>query len=98
MTQPLAQDSILGFSMAEAFQWIKLFLDKWTVIVPVILFLASSAGLTFSAMDNSDKDIEIQDGKEQIKNIANYYAEPKKVKSDCGSCAVFIENHKRKEH
>lgn len=80
------------------YKWTELILKNWAVVVPILLFLATSTGLTFSAMDNSDKDIEIKASQEQIKNIANHYTQKKVVKSTCLSCDAFINNHIKREH
>jgi len=80
------------------FEWIKLILDKWAVLLPATLFLASSVGWSFSSVDNSDKDIEIEASQEQIRNIANYYAKPKVVKSTCSPCGSYLNQHLKQEH
>jgi len=85
--------------MATAFDWIKLALDRWTVILPICLFLASATGLSFSMADNSDKHAEIKAVQEQITNIANHYR-PKEiiVKSTCGNCGSYLNHHLKEYH
>ena len=81
---------------AELFDWVKLLLDKWTIVVPMLLFIGSTTGLSFSMMDNSDKDIELIAKDEQITNIANHYTKPKAVESsDCNYCKKEINKLKR---
>lgn len=84
----------------ELFDWIKLILDKWTVILPICLFLASATGLSFSMVDSADKDAEIKATQEQITNIANHYAAPKTitVKSNCGECMRAVKNLRKEYH
>jgi len=85
--------------MRDAFDWIKLVLDKWAVILPICLFLASATGLSFSMVDNSDKDAEIKAVQEQITNIANHY-KPKEVviKSTCSPCGSYLNQHLKEYH
>jgi len=85
--------------MATAFDWIKLALDKWTVILPICLFLASATGLSFSMADSADKDAEIKAAQEQITNIANHY-KPKEiiVKSTCSPCGSYLNQHIKEFH
>ena len=82
--------------MATAYDWIKLALDKWTVILPVCLFLASATGLTFSAIDNAEKDELTRAMKEQITILAK----PKEVivKSNCSPCGSYLNKHLKEYH
>ena len=86
--------------MATSFEWIKLILDKWTVILPVCLFLASATGLSFSMVDNADKDDEIKASQEQIAAIANHYIAPKTVtvKSNCNKCLNEVKKLREEFH
>jgi len=86
--------------MATTFEWIKLILDKWAVVVPVLLFLLSATGLSFSMVDNADKDEEIKASHKQIEQIANHYAAPKTitVKSNCNQCLNEVRKLRREFH
>lgn len=86
--------------MRDAFDWIKLVLDRWAVIVPVCLFLASATGLSFSIADNADKQAEIKASQEQIAEIANHYAAPKTVtvESNCNQCMNEIKKLREEFH
>lgn len=78
--------------MATGFEWTKLILDKWTVILPIILFLCSSVGWSFSAVDNSDKDTEIQAVYKNIETIKQHYTKKPQKCPDCG-LKDHIKNH-----
>ena len=86
--------------MRDAYDWIKLALDRWAVIVPICLFLASATGLSFSMVDNADKDLEIKASQEQIAEIAKHYAAPKTitVKSNCNICGNYLNSHIKEYH
>jgi hypothetical protein len=77
--------------MASRFEWVKLILDKWAVILPVILFIASATGLSFSMIDNNDKDTELKATQKQIATIANHYKRKKYVDKQ-------TKLHKKREH
>ena len=73
--------------MATGFEWIKLILDRWAIIVPILLFLGSSVGWSFSAVDNTEKDELTTAMKEQITVLANTYIKPKQPKKvKCAPC------------
>lgn len=85
--------------MATNFEWVKLILDKWAVILPALLFLGSALGWTF---DNMEKTQEIEDTQKQVAAVANYYnppEEPKKiiVKQKC-NCKKLLNIHLKREH
>lgn len=89
--------------MATSFEWIKLILDRWTVILPICLFLGSATGLSFSMASNADLEAEkikaIREVTEgfQAAMIEN---EPKEitVKSTCSPCGPYLNKHLKEYH
>jgi len=83
--------------MTTRFEWIKLILDKWAIIVPMLMFLGSAAGWTFSSVDNAEKD-ELTDAmKDQIEVLVDY--KPRAVNQKCDCNAIFnnlIKKHEAK--
>lgn len=84
--------------MATAFDWIKLALERWAVVLPILLFLVSATGLSFSLADNIDKDEQITASQEQVTAIIDYYEKDEKVaiKSTCQPCD--LNKHIKRDH
>lgn len=89
--------------MATNFEWVKLILDKWTVILPICLFLASATGLSFSMVDNANMEAEKIKAVHEVTEgfqAAIIEMEPKKVvvKSICSPCGSYLNKHLKEYH
>ena len=73
--------------MATRFEWIRLILDRWTIIVPMLMFLGSAAGWTFSSVDNAEKDELTEAMKSQIEVLVDY--KPRAKNQTCNCNAIF---------
>lgn len=70
-----------------AYKWIELALKNWAVILPILLFLGSAAGWTFSGIESSEKD-ELTDAmRDQIEVLVDY--KPRQVGQKCDCNAIF---------
>jgi len=89
--------------MRDAFDWIKLALDRWAVIVPIFLFLASATGLSFSMASNTDLEAEkIKAVREVAEGFqaAMIEIEPKEVivRPTCNPCGSYLNQHIKEFH
>jgi len=88
--------------MATLFEWIRLILDKWTIIVPMLMFLGSAVGWTVTSVDNAEKDELTEAMKDQIEVLVDYKPEPVPIgrgKGVCNCKAIFsnlIKKHEAK--
>lgn len=91
--------------MASAFDWVKLSLENFKVIVPILLLLVSVTGYTIT--DNMAKTQEIKDTQQQLTNVANHYAKSIKPlkplskplsKPLTNCCRVLIDGHLKEHH
>jgi len=74
-----------------AYKWIELVLKNWAVILPILLFMGSAVGWSFSAVDNTEKDELTESMKEQIEVLVDYKprAAPKVGARRCNCNAIF---------
>jgi len=73
--------------MTTRFEWIKLILDKWAIIVPMLMFLGSAVGWTVTSVDNAEKDELTEAMKDQIEVLVDY--KPRAVNQKCNCNAIF---------
>ena len=84
--------------MATAFKWVELVLKNWAVILPILLFVGSAVGWSFSSVDNTEKDELTEAMKDQIEVLVDY--KPRAVNQKCNCNTIFnklIQAH-IKEH
>jgi len=81
--------------MTTRFEWIKLILDKWAIILPMLMFLGSAAGWTFSSVENAEKDELTEAMKSQIEVLVDYKPRDKKaITCNCEDIArKLIKQH-----
>jgi len=73
--------------MATRFEWIKLILDKWATIVPMLLFMGSAVGWSFSSVDSMEKAELTEAMKGTIETLVDY--KPRAVDRKCNCNAIF---------
>lgn len=79
----------------EFYDWVKLVLDNWKTIVPILLFIASSVGWGVTKVE---KDEELQNKDIQIMKIANHYNPPAPIVEGCEKCKEFVKRHVKELH
>jgi len=86
--------------MATRFEWIKLILDKWATIVPMLLFMGSAVGWGVTSIESTEKDELTEAMKDQIEVLVDYDPKAKApVKQSCNCNAAIrrlIKQHEKK--
>ena len=86
-----------------AYKWIELILKNWAIVVPMLLFLGSAAGWTFTSIESTEKDELTEAMKDQIEVLVDYKPEPVPIGrgKGCNCNAIFdglikrhVEQHK----
>ena len=75
--------------MTTRFEWIKLILDRWTIIVPMLMFLGSAVGWTFTGIESAEKDELTKAMKDQIEILVDYDPKPRDKKTISCNCEAI---------
>lgn len=78
-----------------AYNWAKLLLENWKIVIAILTFLGSLLGNGILAASNTEKDETILLTQKQVATVAEHYStnlQPKIVKSDC-NCTKYIKAH-----
>jgi hypothetical protein len=83
--------------MATNFEWVKLILDKWAVILPALLFLASALGWTVDSIGKTTEIKKMQKNYREGIEAVTMHTEIRAPNKKC-NCKHLLKLHKDNEH